>query len=92
MVLLRPSANSQRLEKILYIYLLCFFVLFYSYRVEFCCFRFSHSPLIDEDDDEEDEAKEPMMNEAFGKKYFIGVKNITVLKSPLNSEWKKEVA
>ncbi|XP_037551316.1 transmembrane protein 87A [Nematolebias whitei] len=37
MVLLRPSANSQ---------------------------RFSHSPLIDEDD-EEDEAKEPMMNEAF---------------------------
>ncbi|XP_036006570.1 transmembrane protein 87A isoform X3 [Fundulus heteroclitus] len=40
MVLLRPSANSQ---------------------------RFSHSPLIDEDD-EEDEAKEPMMNEAFGMK------------------------
>ncbi|XP_059209711.1 transmembrane protein 87A-like isoform X1 [Centropristis striata] len=37
MVLLRPSANSQ---------------------------RFSHSPLIDEDDDEE-EAKEPMLNEAF---------------------------
>ncbi|XP_026161317.1 transmembrane protein 87A [Mastacembelus armatus] len=37
MVLLRPSANSQ---------------------------RFSHSPLID-DDDEEDEAKEPMLNEAF---------------------------
>ncbi|XP_051802593.1 transmembrane protein 87A [Acanthochromis polyacanthus] len=37
MVLLRPSANSQ---------------------------RFSHSPLIDEDD-EEDEAKEPMLNEAF---------------------------
>ncbi|XP_038158669.1 transmembrane protein 87A-like [Cyprinodon tularosa] len=37
MVLLRPSANSQ---------------------------RFSHSPLIDEDD-EEDEAKEPMINEAF---------------------------
>ncbi|XP_028252075.1 transmembrane protein 87A-like [Parambassis ranga] len=37
MVLLRPSANSQ---------------------------RFSHSPLIDEDDDE-DEAKEPMLNEAF---------------------------
>nr|XP_046268955.1 transmembrane protein 87A-like [Scatophagus argus] len=37
MVLLRPSANSQ---------------------------RFSHSPLIDEDDDEED-AKEPMLNEAF---------------------------
>jgi hypothetical protein len=28
--------------------------------------RFSHSPLIDEDDDEE-EAKEPMLNEAFGK-------------------------
>lgn len=28
-------------------------------------FRFSHSPLID-DDDEEDEAKEPMLNEAFG--------------------------
>ena len=27
--------------------------------------RFSHSPLIDEDDDEE-EAKEPMLNEAFG--------------------------
>ncbi|XP_068607746.1 transmembrane protein 87A-like [Brachionichthys hirsutus] len=38
MVLLRPSANSQ---------------------------RFSHSPLIDEDDDEE-EAKEPMLNEAYG--------------------------
>ncbi|XP_041668679.1 transmembrane protein 87A-like isoform X2 [Cheilinus undulatus] len=37
MVLLRPSANSQ---------------------------RFSHSPLIDEDDEEE-EAKEPMLNEAF---------------------------
>ncbi|KAM6960887.1 transmembrane protein 87A-like [Aplochiton taeniatus] len=37
MVLLRPSANSQ---------------------------RFSHSPLIDEDE-EEDEAKEPMLNEAF---------------------------
>ncbi|KAM9355749.1 LOW QUALITY PROTEIN: transmembrane protein 87A-like [Pholidichthys leucotaenia] len=37
MVLLRPSANSQ---------------------------RFSHSPLIDEEDDE-DEAKEPMINEAF---------------------------
>ncbi|XP_029316276.1 transmembrane protein 87A-like [Cottoperca gobio] len=37
MVLLRPSANSQ---------------------------RFSHSPLIDEDDDEE-EAKEPMLSEAF---------------------------
>ncbi|KAG7466101.1 hypothetical protein MATL_G00161320 [Megalops atlanticus] len=37
MVLLRPSANSQ---------------------------RFSHSPLIDEDEDE-DEAKEPMLNEAF---------------------------
>ncbi|XP_041809369.1 transmembrane protein 87A-like isoform X1 [Chelmon rostratus] len=37
MVLLRPSANSQ---------------------------RFSHSPLIDEDDEEED-AKEPMLNEAF---------------------------
>ncbi|KAK5857920.1 hypothetical protein PBY51_011129 [Eleginops maclovinus] len=37
MVLLRPSANSQ---------------------------RFSHSPLIDEDDDEE-EAKEPMLNDAF---------------------------
>ncbi|XP_074516179.1 transmembrane protein 87A-like isoform X1 [Sebastes fasciatus] len=37
MVLLRPSANSQ---------------------------RFSHSPLIDEEDDEE-EAKEPMLNEAF---------------------------
>ncbi|XP_047467158.1 transmembrane protein 87A-like [Mugil cephalus] len=37
MVLLRPSANSQ---------------------------RFSHSPLIDEED-EEDEAKEPMLNEAF---------------------------
>ncbi|XP_061890997.1 transmembrane protein 87A-like [Entelurus aequoreus] len=37
MVLLRPSANSQ---------------------------RFSHSPLIDEDD-EEDDAKEPMLNEAF---------------------------
>uniref|UniRef100_H3CYV3 Transmembrane protein 87A n=1 Tax=Tetraodon nigroviridis TaxID=99883 RepID=H3CYV3_TETNG len=36
MVLLRPSANSQ---------------------------RFSHSPLID--DDEEEEAKEPMLNEAF---------------------------
>ncbi|XP_037602599.1 transmembrane protein 87A-like [Sebastes umbrosus] len=36
MVLLRPSANSQ---------------------------RFSHSPLIDEEDDEE-EAKEPMLNEA----------------------------
>lgn len=30
--------------------------------------RFSHSPLIDEDD-EEDEAKEPMLNEAFGKIY-----------------------
>lgn len=30
--------------------------------------RFSHSPLIDEDD-EEDEAKEPMLNEAFGKRY-----------------------
>ncbi|XP_054913254.1 transmembrane protein 87A-like isoform X2 [Poeciliopsis prolifica] len=29
--------------------------------------RFSHSPLIDEDD-EEDEAKEPMINEAFGMK------------------------
>lgn len=27
--------------------------------------RFSHSPLIDEDDEEE-EAKEPMLNEAFG--------------------------
>ncbi|XP_055361360.1 transmembrane protein 87A-like isoform X2 [Betta splendens] len=39
-VLLRPSANSQ---------------------------RFSHSPLIDEDDEEE-EAKEPMLNEAFGMK------------------------
>lgn len=37
MVLLRPSANSQ---------------------------RFSHSPLIDEEDEEE-EAKEPMLNEAF---------------------------
>ncbi|XP_070697792.1 transmembrane protein 87A-like [Pempheris klunzingeri] len=37
MVLLRPSANSQ---------------------------RFSHSPLIDEDNEEE-EAKEPMLNEAF---------------------------
>lgn len=37
MVLLRPSANSQ---------------------------RFSHSPLIDEEDDEE-EAKEPMLNDAF---------------------------
>ncbi|XP_038584099.1 transmembrane protein 87A-like [Micropterus salmoides] len=37
MVLLRPSANSQ---------------------------RFSHSPLIDEDDEEE-EAKEPMLSEAF---------------------------
>lgn len=30
--------------------------------------RFSHSPLIDEDE-EEDEAKEPMLNEAFGEKY-----------------------
>ncbi|XP_042243714.1 transmembrane protein 87A-like isoform X1 [Thunnus maccoyii] len=39
MVLLRPSANSQRSG-------------------------FSHSPLIDEDDEEE-EAKEPMLNEAF---------------------------
>lgn len=28
--------------------------------------RFSHSPLIDEE--EEEEAKEPMLNEAFGKK------------------------
>ncbi|XP_056151418.1 transmembrane protein 87A-like [Lampris incognitus] len=37
MVLLRPSANSQ---------------------------RFSHSPLIDDDDEDED-AKEPMLNEAF---------------------------
>lgn len=30
--------------------------------------RFSHSPLIDEDDEEE-EAKEPMLNEAFGKNF-----------------------
>lgn len=30
--------------------------------------RFSHSPLIDEDDEDE-EAKEPMLNEAFGKFY-----------------------
>ncbi|XP_068194507.1 transmembrane protein 87A-like [Antennarius striatus] len=46
MVLLRPSANSQ---------------------------RFSHSPLIDEDDDEE-EAKEPMLNEAFGGMKMRGSK------------------
>lgn len=32
--------------------------------------RFSHSPLIDEEDEEE-EAKEPMLNEAFGKMYYI---------------------
>ncbi|XP_029568504.1 transmembrane protein 87A [Salmo trutta] len=46
MVLLRPSANSQ---------------------------RFSHSPLIDEDD-EEDEAKEPMLNEAFEGMKMRGTK------------------
>ncbi|XP_062325277.1 transmembrane protein 87A-like [Osmerus eperlanus] len=46
MVLLRPSANSQ---------------------------RFSHSPLIDEDD-EEDEAKEPMLNEAFEGMKMRGAK------------------
>nr|XP_020459814.1 transmembrane protein 87A [Monopterus albus] len=46
MVLLRPSANSQ---------------------------RFSHSPLIDEDDEEE-EAKEPMLNEAFAGMKMRGSK------------------
>ncbi|XP_046871102.1 transmembrane protein 87A-like [Hypomesus transpacificus] len=46
MVLLRPSANSQ---------------------------RFSHSPLIDEDE-EEDEAKEPMLNEAFEGMKMRGAK------------------
>uniref|UniRef100_A0A087XJY4 Transmembrane protein 87A n=1 Tax=Poecilia formosa TaxID=48698 RepID=A0A087XJY4_POEFO len=35
--------------------------------------RFSHSPLIDEDD-EEDEAKEPMMNEAFEGMKMRGTK------------------
>ncbi|KAJ8401125.1 hypothetical protein AAFF_G00387070 [Aldrovandia affinis] len=46
MVLLRPSANSQ---------------------------RFSHSPLIDEDEDD-DEAKEPMLNEAFEGMKLRGTK------------------
>ncbi|KAG9336794.1 hypothetical protein JZ751_003142 [Albula glossodonta] len=46
MLLLRPSANSQ---------------------------RFSHSPLIDEDDDE-DESKEPMLNEAFEGMKMRGTK------------------
>lgn len=32
---------------------------------QFPVFRFSHSPLIDEDDEEE--AKEPMLNEAIGE-------------------------
>ncbi|MEQ2245439.1 Transmembrane protein 87A, partial [Ilyodon furcidens] len=56
MVLLRPSANSQ---------------------------RFSHSPLIDEDD-EEDEAKEPMMNEAFAvnqHKVVIVLPEVNILPS-----------
>lgn len=35
----------------------------------FPLFRFSYSPLIDEDDDED--AKEPMLNEAFGKVVYI---------------------
>lgn len=40
-----------------------------TFQCWFCFFlRFSHSPLIDEDDEEE-EAKEPMLNEAFGKTY-----------------------
>ncbi|XP_076833621.1 transmembrane protein 87A-like [Brachyhypopomus gauderio] len=39
--------------------------------------RFSHSPLIDEDDDEEEDAKEPMLNEAFEGMKIRGVKSET---------------
>lgn len=69
MVLLRPSANSQRSEGIPL--RRAVWSLFCLPVVTFVCcvcfsLRFSHSPLIDEDDEEE-EAKEPMLNEAFGK-------------------------
>ncbi|XP_072545567.1 transmembrane protein 87A-like [Salminus brasiliensis] len=39
--------------------------------------RFSHSPLIDEEDDEDDEAKEPMLNEAFEGMKMRGAKSET---------------
>ncbi|XP_049320076.1 transmembrane protein 87A [Astyanax mexicanus] len=39
--------------------------------------RFSHSPLIDEEDDEDDEAKEPMLNEAFEGMKMRGAKSDT---------------
>lgn len=79
MVLLRPSANSQRSEsgwKEAFIY--CFNL---KSKFQFWFLRFSHSPLID--DDEEEEAKEPMLNEAFGKSTDIWL--------PLrkNSFWKR---
>ncbi|KAL7873219.1 hypothetical protein AOLI_G00122900 [Acnodon oligacanthus] len=39
--------------------------------------RFSHSPLIDEDVDEDDDAKEPMLNEAFEGMKMRGAKSET---------------
>ncbi|XP_036449244.1 transmembrane protein 87A-like [Colossoma macropomum] len=39
--------------------------------------RFSHSPLIDEEDDEDDDAKEPMLNEAFEGMKMRGAKSET---------------